>query len=223
MKHKLFHKANYVLAFAGLGVGLFLYGIDFAVGAGILPISRGMMWSLFTAFFCFAGLIGGRVISILHHWAYRDFMTGVWNRKYFVAKLHCDVKQEKRCKRGLCLAFVDIDDFKKVNDHYGHEYGDEVIRMVANAMLEVVGTEDAVIRFGGDEFVIVFSERDIRQARTVAERIRRSIDEKKMHVTVSVGLVEINDTVHPAEVIRRLDHMLYRSKKTKNAVNVMVV
>lgn len=222
MKHKLFHKANYVLAFAGLGIGLFLYGIDFAVEAEILPISKGAMWALFTAVFCFIGLVAGRVISILHHWAYRDFMTGVWNRKYFVAKLHCAMQREKHC-RGLCFAFVDIDDFKKVNDQYGHEYGDEVIQMVANAMVKAVDANDAVIRFGGDEFVIVFSKRDICQARTAAERIRKSVDEKKMHVTVSVGLIEINDVVHPAEVIRRLDHMLYRSKKTKNTVNMMVV
>ncbi len=223
MKHRLFQNANYVLGTCGVLVGLLMYGISLAVERGFVDIAGSTMWLFFTGFLGGAGILLGRVVSILHYWAYRDFLTDTWNRKYFSTRIKAELQHKEKFTHDLCLALVDMDDFKKVNDCYGHDFGDKVIKKVADILKKSTGGSDSIIRIGGDEFVIIFSQTNIAYAKLIAERIRKAVAEECNYVTVSIGVIEVGTTVHPSELMREMDHMLYEGKKIKNSVTTMVM
>jgi diguanylate cyclase (GGDEF)-like protein len=206
----------------GLFLGVGMYGLTKAIQVGLLAIPESVVWICFTAMLVFVGLINGKMISLLHQWAYRDFLTGVWNRKYFTYRIKKELLGKKQTKQSLCLALVDLDNFKRVNDTYGHGVGDEVIKQVANVLMTNVRYTDSVVRLGGDEFAIIFPGTEIKKAKIISERIRKMVDARCEHVTVSVGLVEINDTINVSEVMDLVDSVLYKAKLSKNSVIAMV-
>lgn len=222
MQHTLFRNANYVMGILGLFLGIGMYGFTKAIQIGVLAIPESVVWICFTTILVFWGLLNGKLISLLHQWAYRDFLTGVWNRKYFTYRIKKEMVGKKQTKQSLCLALVDLDNFKRVNDTYGHSVGDEVIKQVAQVLVTNVRYTDSVVRLGGDEFAIIFPETEIKKARVISERIRKLVDTKCEHVTISVGLVEINDTISVAETMDLVDSVLYKAKLSKNAVVTMV-
>jgi diguanylate cyclase (GGDEF)-like protein len=206
----------------GLFLGVGMYGLTKSIQTGLLAIPESAIWICFTIILVFCGLINGKMISLLHQWAYRDALTGIWNRKYFTYKIKKEMIGKKKTKQSLCLALIDLDNFKRVNDMYGHSVGDEVIKQVANVLMTNVRYTDSVVRLGGDEFAIIFSETEIRKAKVISERIRKMVDTRCEYVTVSVGLVEINDTINVAEAMDFVDSVLYKAKLSKNAVITMV-
>ncbi len=222
MKHTLFRNANYVMGILGLFLGGGMYGLTKAIQVGLLAIPESVVWICFTAMLVFVGLINGKMISLLHQWAYRDFLTGVWNRKYFTYRIKKEMLGKKQTKQSLCLALVDLDNFKRVNDTYGHGVGDKVIKQVANVLMTNVRYTDLVVRLGGDEFAIIFPGTEIKKAKIISERIRKMVDTRCEHVTVSVGLVEVNDTINVSEVMDLVDSVLYKAKLSKNSVITMV-
>jgi len=221
VKHTLFRNASYVMGILFLFLGGGMYGITKAIQAGLLAIPESVVWICFTAVLVFVGLMNGKMISILHQWAYRDFLTGVWNRKYFTYQIKKEMTGKKQTKQSLCLALIDLDNFKRVNDTYGHSVGDKVIKQVAKVLMTNVRCTDSVVRLGGDEFAIIFPETEIRKAKVISERIRKMVDTHSEYVTVSVGLVEINDTINVLEVMDFVDSVLYKAKLSKNAVITM--
>ena len=120
---------------------------------------------------------------------------------------------------------LDVDDFKSVNDRFGHAVGDKVLKFVADALRDLVRDEDLICRFGGDEFLVLFPETDLAQAEAVAERVRAYIEEavidaeSKCQVTVSIGCTQISVDEDLARAIARGDDALYVAKdKGRNRV-----
>jgi len=222
VKHTLFHNANYVMGVLGLILGVGMYGINQAIQSGLIAIPNSIVWICFTTILVFSGLINGKMISILHQWAYRDSLTGTWNRKYFNYRIKKEIQGKQKNKHSLCLALVDMDNFKQVNDKYGHSVGDEVIKQVANILLTNVRYTDSVIRLGGDEFAIIFPETEMRKARMISERICNMVDKHCEYVTISVGVVEITSHTNASEIIAFADSVLYKAKLSKNSVITMV-
>lgn len=218
MKHTLLENANYVLGFLGAIVSMLMYGMHKAVLSGIFMLSYETIWMLFMAGLVFIGLIVGKVISKLHYWAYRDFLTGVWNRKYFVSKMRYELKRKLQINHKLCIALLDMDDFKKVNDSYGHAIGDVVIKDVAKTIQENITATDSVIRLGGDEFAIIFSNKDLRKAKLYADRIRYLVAKQSQYITVSIGLIEVTKSLSFDETMKTVDQVLYEAKHKKNSV-----
>lgn len=130
------------------------------------------------------------------------------------------------------LAFLDIDNFKQINDTYGHLAGDEVLKKIANIIKNKVRLSDYVFRYGGEEFVIVFSAiKDLNTLKNKLEEIRKTIasttfkvgENKKINVTVSIGgiLVKISRRMPVKELIKKADELMYKAKKSgKNKVIV---
>lgn len=222
MKHTLFHNADYVMGALGLFLGLGMYGVHQVVQLGLIAIPNSILWMCFTAVLVFGGLINGKIISILHQWSYCDFLTGAWNRKYFNYRLKKEIRDKQKNKQPLCLALIDMDNFKQVNDKYGHSVGDEVIKQVADILLSNVRHTDSVVRLGGDEFAIIFSETEMKKAKIISERIRNIVDKQCEYVTVSVGVIEVTDHINVSEIIAFVDSVLYKAKLSKNAVITMV-
>ena len=125
-----------------------------------------------------------------------DGLTGVQNRRYFEHRCQVEISQARRYRHPLACMFLDIDKFKRVNDGYGHQTGDEVLRRVAHVIQSQLRAGDTIARYGGEEFVVLLPRSELHHSRQIAERIRRSIEDTQseapsgqlIKVTLSIGL-----------------------------------
>lgn len=145
-----------------------------------------------------------------------DSLTSLKNRTMLMQRLEHLFARYKRHKETFSLIIFDIDNFKQVNDEYGHLQGDEVLIEVAQVALENVREVDMAARYGGEEFVILLPKTDIEHAMLVAERTRQSMEDKvkieDKSVTASFGVVEIEEDMRIQDMIHLADIALYRAK-----------
>lgn len=160
--------------------------------------------------------------------AYQDALTGVTNRRRFAEVCADEIARSQRYKHPLSLAICDLDHFKFVNDSYGHDVGDIVLKEFANICLEVARHQiDRVARLGGEEFVLLLPETSIDGALILAERLRQQCHEHvfdptrtALGVTTSIGITEWHaDEVNMAPALKRADRALYTAKdKGRNKI-----
>jgi diguanylate cyclase (GGDEF)-like protein len=156
-----------------------------------------------------------------------DPMTGLSTYRVLRDRLGFEVERSKRSDESFAVLFLDLDRFKDVNDRYGHEAGNEILRAVAAEIRGAVRASDVAARYGGDEFVVILTRTDLQGAARVAEALRAGIEGtgRRMGyplglVTVSIGLAQF-DPREPAEVdlLVEADRALYRAKAAgRNAV-----
>jgi diguanylate cyclase (GGDEF)-like protein len=158
--------------------------------------------------------------------AQTDGLTGLLNRRAFEEVLRLEIRTLDGSKTDSALLLVDIDQFKSINDDFGHLRGDEVIRRVSKALKAAARPADVLARFGGDEFVVLLRHLNGVQAMAVAERFRFEIAALQglpgnMAITASVGLAFLHAMDSPYSLIGRADEALYRSKSDgRNRVSV---
>ena len=147
--------------------------------------------------------------------ALRDGLTSTFNRRYFVDRLHTEIRFAVRHEKALALLFVDIDHFKKINDTHGHLAGDAVLAAVARVMTETIRAEDVLARYGGEEFAVICREIDVEGARILGERLRAAVGEERFEhdgkvipVTVSIGAA-----VESKAVTAAADSAMYDAKR----------
>jgi diguanylate cyclase (GGDEF)-like protein len=162
-----------------------------------------------------------RIHERLEKSARRDELTGVPNRRAVMERLTADLARSARYGEPLALLMFDIDDFKAVNDEFGHALGDQVLSAVARRLQEAVRTYDLTGRIGGEEFLVVAPHTDTRDAEQLAERIRRAVsalpvetsEGTSVTVTVSGGVaVSFDGTASLDELLSHADEALYWSK-----------
>jgi len=152
-----------------------------------------------------------------------DALTGIANRRHFDRSLEREVRRARREARPLSLIFLDLDEFKRYNDTYGHLRGDEVLRKVAQTLNETFRRGgDFVARYGGEEFAVVLPDVDARRAALYAERLRRRIWRLAIpygtgandRLTISGGVATIDPKLNatPEQLLRAADKALYRAK-----------
>lgn len=148
-----------------------------------------------------------------------DALTGLYNRRHFNAELEREFMRSKRYGGNLCIAIIDIDFFKKINDTYGHLCGDYVLKEVAYLILENFRKTDMIFRYGGEEFVVIMTETSLENSLIPLERLRKTIENnnfiykgKKITVTISIG-VETNQTDTTDEFLNNADKALYQAKQ----------
>ncbi len=157
------------------------------------------------------------LIDSLRTAATTDALTGVANRGRLREALHAATQQASRQHQPLCVAMLDVDHFKKVNDVHGHAAGDEVLRQVAAIMVGSVRPYDIVARYGGEEFVVLFSGTDLDEASVICERLRSAVEMNTapVAVTISLGLARFDPAVDDDDqVIARADALLYEAKQS---------
>jgi diguanylate cyclase (GGDEF)-like protein len=153
--------------------------------------------------------------------AVTDVLSGLYNRRYFNEKASELFRDALKEGRHFSVLMIDIDDFKRINDDFGHLKGDEVIRIVGEVLRKTIRRSDKACRYGGEEFVILMPGTRSNEAFEVAERIRKNIkalvEEKLngMKVSVSIGIAEVDfsQDVTIEDVMKRADEVLYRAKK----------
>ncbi len=151
-----------------------------------------------------------------------DPLTGVANRKAFDTDLNSAIAEARTNGEKLSLFMCDIDKFKSFNDTWGHQTGDQVLRLVANCLSENVKGRDTAARFGGEEFAVIVRQAGVEAAVVLAEQIRGHVQGKKLvkkstgdvlgSITISIGVAELAPGEAAASLIQRADACLYRAK-----------
>lgn len=154
--------------------------------------------------------------------ARRDTLTGLANRFVFEERVDSIIEQAKRHNHPLTLAALDLDHFKEVNDTMGHYRGDEVLKKVALALQKGIRITDLLVRMGGDEFLLVLPDTDIKSACKLNERLCMAIDELDIlagetKLGVSIGLTQWHPGVSKDKWLEQADNALYQAKKSGRA------
>lgn len=153
-----------------------------------------------------------------------DFLTGVGNARAFFDQAEMELSRSRRYRHPLTIAYVDLDNFKKVNDTMGHSEGDKVLTTVANTMRRTLRGSDFPARLGGDEFAILLPETDYAQSQVIAQRLRTHLLEaSKAHqwpVTFSMGVLTCSEPPLTIKIlIDEADALMYKVKQSgKNAI-----
>ncbi len=178
--------------------------------------------------FAFTDQIDLDINRMLFEKATRDVLTGLYNRTYFQENFRKEFLFHRRADLPMTLAFFDLDDFKQINDQYGHTCGDLVLKDVAFAVRQSLREIDFFARFGGEEMVILFKNTDHGNARDKCEQLRKKIEthqfqygEASLHVTASFGVATLSgeDYSTPQELLIEADTRMYKAKQNgKNQV-----
>jgi diguanylate cyclase (GGDEF)-like protein len=167
----------------------------------------------------------------LQELAYYDPLTGLPNRRFFFEHASLIFEEAKRYEKPLSLLIMDIDHFKKINDTYGHDVGDVVLKTFANVLRGIVRQSDICARFGGEEFVVLLPNTDLEGARVLAERIRTAVAKNMVEhgsivivFTVSIGISQYRKGMQNIDkLIKEADIALYQAKEGgRNRVEVFI-
>ena len=169
---------------------------------------------------------------LLQDVAYRDNLTGVFNRHYLHEKSLCFFKQANKFNQPISLLLIDIDYFKKVNDVHGHLVGDKVLTHFVNNIRQTLRVDDLLVRYGGEEFILLLPNEDLQQSLIVAEKLRKHIElhpyqlDEGMNlikITVSIGVGEYETGDSLEQFIGKADSALYTAKnKGRNQVQTII-
>lgn len=168
-------------------------------------------------------------LKIFYRESITDHLTGLFNTKYFRNRLEEEVERSKRYKEKISIMFMDLDNFKNVNDTYGHEFGNKVLVAISkllkksdnNGQNSILRKSDIAVRYGGEEFVILFPSTLKKEAAKISERLRKIIEsitiqngDINVSVTVSIGVAEYNtNNENISNTIERADSAMYEAKR----------
>jgi len=156
----------------------------------------------------------------LEEYAIKDPLTKLYNRRMMLNKFDEEISRSKRNNDVFSVVLLDIDKFKEVNDNYGHNFGDEVLKIFSDLLMNSKRLEDFVARWGGEEFLIILPHTDAKGAYTVASRIKNKVNDYEylyndisLHITATFGIAEFcyEDTVE--KIIKKADFALYYGKE----------
>lgn len=203
-----------------------------------------MAVSTAVVFSVFAAWMGARVYQlrrsafvqqqasdVLNELSLTDGLTGLFNHRYLQERLQIETERAQRYETPLAVLMIDIDDFKRLNDHFGHTYGDQALRHVAGILMDSVRKIDVAGRYGGEEFLVILPQTGMVTAFDVAERIRKSVAESSARdendgaaaFTVTIGLASWPhpDIKSKAALLQAADKAMYDGKgKGKNRVEI---
>jgi len=161
--------------------------------------------------------------------AITDELTGLFNRRHFMERLREEFARSKRYQMDLACVMFDIDNFKKINDQWGHQTGDKVLKELGALLKRSHRTHDLAARYGGEEFILILCQTDHRGAMQFGEQLRKNVQDhpfssvsgQPFPVTISIGVGSFPapDVTQPDDLVRVADGALYQAKRTgKNRV-----
>gem|GEM_PF-1089418 len=158
--------------------------------------------------------------DILYHQAHHDSLTGLPNRILFNDRLEKAIETAKRNKKTIALLFIDLDHFKEINDSLGHNFGDEILKIISNRLLEVTRDEDSIARLGGDEFTVILEKlSQVQDASLIANKIINALSqaiivaENTLYISCSIGIsIYPDDGVSAQNLLKFADSAMYKAK-----------
>jgi diguanylate cyclase (GGDEF)-like protein len=183
--------------------------IGFAAGFGTSAAAAAMLVLLLNRI--------GELQLRLEEAARTDALTGLPNRRVLFETLTREIGRARRREARLAVVFVDIDEFKRVNDRHGHKIGDVVLRETGAALRAGLRTYDEVCRYGGDEFVMVLPDTGAFEGHAVAERVRESVASSTfgdgLRITISLGVADFAEGMDADRLLKAADTAVYRAKR----------
>lgn len=166
-----------------------------------------------------------RNIEKLHRLAIRDGMTGIFNHTFMEQYITDAINRSKRSSDPLALLMIDVDFFKRINDSFGHNAGDEVLKELVRVLTKSTRSTDYLGRWGGDELVLLLTDTNLLGAANLAEKLRRLVAEYQFshcnHLTISLGASEYRDGDTSVSLVERADASMYRAKRSgRNRIEV---
>ncbi|HWR08611.1 MAG TPA: GGDEF domain-containing protein [Sporomusa sp.] len=175
-------------------------------------------WSIFFIIQAIVGVAYGLLIRRLYHLVYTDSLTQLWNRKYFFEML----KQELRCPASSSGAFLFMldDNFKRINDTYGHQAGDEALKILAAVLQDNTHPSGVAARLGGDEFALLLRNTTEESAYARADTIRKTVNSQLAvyRSTISIGIVSSTAATSGDKLLALADQALYSAKVHKDCI-----
>jgi diguanylate cyclase (GGDEF)-like protein len=168
---------------------------------------------------CASSIQNAHYVQRVKQLAYLDGLTGIFNRRFFELRILEEMERGRRYGAGMAIVMADIDQFKRLNDEFGHLLGDEVLRQVSSLFHQQVRKLDVVCRYGGEEFAIILSQTSASQALIVAEKLRRMVENWQFpgvarSVTISAGVAAFPDHGSTRDdLVRAADKSLYAAKQ----------
>jgi len=168
---------------------------------------------------CASSIQNAHYVERIRQLSYLDGLTGIFNRRFFELRILEEVERARRCGTGMAVVMVDIDQFKRLNDEFGHLLGDEVLRQVSSLFHQQLRKIDVVCRYGGEEFAILLTQTSAKHALGVAEKLRRLVEGWQFPgvprtVTLSAGVAAFPDHgTTRDELVRAADTGLYAAKQ----------
>lgn len=161
-----------------------------------------------------------RLFDEIKMFSIHDGLTGVFNHAYAIKEMDSEIEKTKRYEVAFSLILLDVDNFKEVNDTYGHLAGDFVLKNVAFLIEKNLRTIDIIGRYGGDEFIIILPQIDLKNAYIAGERLRQAVESETfsfngsvIQLTISLGIATYQDGNSAQDLIKAADDNLYRAKK----------
>jgi diguanylate cyclase (GGDEF)-like protein len=177
---------------------------------------------------CATAIQNAHYVERVKQLAYLDGLTGIFNRRFFELRIEEEVERARRFDAGMAVIMVDIDQFKRLNDEFGHLLGDEVLRQVSSIFSQQLRKIDVVCRYGGEEFAILLSQTNQKHAMGVAEKLRRLIESWQFPgvprpVTISAGVATCpHHGTTRDQLVKAADAGLYAAKQSgRNCVRVI--
>ena len=157
----------------------------------------------------------------LENLAIRDSLTGLFNRRRFFEIIHTYVNRYQRMKEPFTIAMIDLDHFKEINDTYGHDVGDFVLKSFSKFMTERIRSNDILIRYGGEEFIVIFENATMSLAKEVLDRILAELNDTlhvqrghSISITFSAGIADCTETEDVYTLIKYSDIKMYSAKES---------
>lgn len=158
------------------------------------------------------------IVNNLIEMAYKDHLTKLFNRRYFEEELGKEICRFERYGHIFSLCMMDINGFKQINDTYGHLKGDEILKYVANTLIENSRTSDILCRWGGDEFAVILPHTTFNKIepyiKKILSAIKTPIDEILISTAIGATSIRLNDNKN--SILERTDEALYKAKKEKS-------
>ncbi len=165
------------------------------------------------------GYLLGKHMSHLENHIATDFLTGLANKRYFSKQLIKEISQAKRNNNNFAIIFLDIDDFKKINDLYGHDIGDVVLKKFSVEMKKIIRDCDLPARWGGDEFAIILHNSAKTETEQIINRLqlmlRKPIDNFKINASIGYTVFNPQKPINSKELIQNADKSLYEVKRLR--------
>jgi len=179
-----------------------------------------MFWLILLLFNVCSGVLIGTLVKKLYHGVSKDPLTGLYNRRCFYDRIDYEIEKMKRTKLPLSFALIDIDNFKTINDTYGHLEGDKVLVELARIFKTQARSGDTIVRWGGEEFAMILPETDKSGVLAFAERIRKLVEFSncKYKITVCIGITTVYQEHDAEKIMSVVDRALYKAKEKKNMV-----
>jgi diguanylate cyclase (GGDEF)-like protein len=168
-----------------------------------------------------------KINTRLEKLAYTDPLTGLLNRRRIIKDIESAITRFERDNETFVIVLADIDNFKLINDTYGHDCGDVFLVKISNVIKSVLRQSDRVARWGGEEFIILLTDITLEDGRRVAEKIRKKLretiivyDNTPISVTMTFGISEYNERIDLSTLINRADQCLYKGKEMGKDITI---